>query len=611
MSTPTTTRRSARLSQRLVRSPAEHPLVALWPQFEWQPGGPADAPSTVDRGWIASGLASGAGVPLSITTIKTGPHRTVYRLENARGVFYVKHFHPVGWFNWLKHLVRPTRAEHERDLAQWLTSRGIATIAPLAVGRRRHHGSPCESLLVMPAIAGTPLDETCREVSGRLQGPARAQWRQTLARALGQCLGELHRAGGDHRDLHAGNLLVETTANGPRLHLIDLQALRRERSLSLGAALQNLANFHQFFVGESTRSDRRRFWEAYVAARAEAGLVPTHRTTLEWMALSLGLGWPLLRGGTPQDELSAVPGVLEERLVEQARKGWDRADRAWKRGNRHVRRLKAGRHRLRGEATLPVDWLQSVVEVPEQLFAPDHVVQLCKNSGRCRVALVRLPVDGTERALCVKSVVAGRWSARLLDGWRLSLVRRAWETGHALLRRRIDTPRPLLCVEVPRPGGTRGYLVTEWVENTETAQKGVTESLPALSGREQSAWLASRSRQLASILRRFHACGFDHRDLKLANLLVSRSLGDPRVWLLDLDGVRRWRRLPRQRAVQNLARLEVSCRVQGVTSASLRLRFLQHYLAGSGEDWREWWNWVGKAGRRKVSQNQRRARPIS
>jgi len=153
--------------------------------------------------------------------------------------------------------------------------------------------------------------------------------------------------------------------------------------------------------------------------------------------------------------------------------------------------------------------------------------------------------------------------------------------------------------------------VTEWVENTETAQKGVTESLPALSGREQSAWLASRSRQLASILRRFHACGFDHRDLKLANLLVSRSLGDPRVWLLDLDGVRRWRRLPRQRAVQNLARLEVSCRVQGVTSASLRLRFLQHYLAGSGEDWREWWNWVGKAGRRKVSQNQRRARPIS
>ncbi|MFN8857038.1 MAG: lipopolysaccharide kinase InaA family protein [Planctomycetaceae bacterium] len=608
MSTPTTTRRAARLSQRLVRMPADHPLVAIWPQFDWQPGCTSDA---IDTAWIASGLASGPGVPVSITTIKTGPHRTVYRLENARGVFFIKHFHPVGWFNWLKHFVRPTRAEHERELALWLTSRGIRTIAPLAVGRRRHHGSPCESLLVMPAIAGLPLDESCREVSGRLHGPERAIWRQTLARALGRCLGELHRVGGDHRDLHAGNVLVEMTATDPRLHLIDLQALRRERSLSVGVTLQNLANFHQYFVGESTRSDRHRFWQAYFAARAQGRPARSQRTMLEWLALSLGLGWPLGRGGEPQDELESVPGVLEARLVEQARQGWDRADRAWKRGNRHVRRLKSGRQRLRGEATLPVDWLQSVVEVPEQLFAPDHVVQFCKNSGRCRVALVRLPVNGTERALCVKSVVAGRWLARWLDGWRLSLVRRAWETGHALLRRRIDTPRPLLCVEVPRPGGTRGYLVTEWIENTETAQKGVTESLPRWPGSDQTAWLASRGRQLASMLRRFHACGFDHRDLKLANLLVSRSLGDPRVWLLDLDGVRRWRRLPRQRAVQNLARLEVSCRVQGVTSASLRLRFLQHYLAGSGEDWREWWNWVGEAGRRKVSQNQRRNRPIS
>jgi len=597
------TRSANRPSQRLQRV-AEHPLVALWSQMEWRVT--TAAPGLAD--WISAGLGPFVGSPGDISPVKTGPHRTVYRLRTTRGEFFVKHFHPVGGWNWLKHFVRPTRAEHERELAHWLTARGVPTITPLAVGLRRHRASPCESLLVMPAIPGVPLDDHCRQQGRALVGPARAVWRQQLARALGEFLGRLHREGGDHRDLHAGNVLVETTAGGLRLHLIDLQALRRQPTLSVSCRLSNLARFHQFFVGLSTRSDRLRFWRAYQAAAPIAPSMPIQRTVGEWLALSCG--WPI---GSPAADTNRreVTRHLEELLVRQAQAGWNRADRAWRRGNRHVRRLRVGTHRLRGEATLPADWLQSVAEAPEQLFAPDHVGQLCKNSARCRVALVRLPVDGTERALCVKSVVAGRWMSRLLDGWRLSLVRRSWETGHALLRRGLETPRPLLCVEVPQRAGTRGYLVTEWIENTETAQAAAATRLRELAPPARTAWQVSRGRQLASMLRRFHACGFDHRDLKLANLLVSRQPENPRVWLLDLDGVRRWKRLPRQRAVQNLARLEVSCRVQGLTSATLRLRFLREYLAGSGENWRSWWKWVAKAGRRKVSQNARRGRPIS
>ena len=59
-------------------------------------------------------------------------------------------------------------------------------------------------------------------------------------------------------------------------------------------------------------------------------------------------------------------------------------------------------------------------------------------------------------------------------------------------------------------------------------------------------------------MRRLHDAGFDHRDLKFANLLVAADPTDPRIWFLDLDGVRVWRRLPARRAVQNLARINVS-----------------------------------------------------
>lgn len=603
MSSLSTTRRPTRLSQRLDRA-AAHPLLTLWSQVEWR----VDPSAGPAADWIADGLEGIVNSPTGITTIKTGPHRTVYRVRTRRGEFFVKHYHPVGWWNWLKHFARRTRAEHERDLAHWLTGRGVPTITPLAVGLRRHLGSPCESLLVMPAIPGVPLDDHCRQQCRALVGRELAAWRQGLARALGRFLGELHREGGDHRDLHAGNVLVEATPAGPRLHLIDLQALHRGDDLSTASRRGNLANFHQFFVGLSTQSDRLRFWRAYLTVQPASWGESNRHSVADWFALTNG--WPIK---TPASHplQQDVARRLEDQLVDQARVGWERADRAWRRGNRHVRRLRSGTHRLRGEATLPIDWLQSLVESPEQLFAPDHLVQLCKNSARCRVALVRLPLGGTERALCVKSVVSGRWLARLLDGWRPSLVRRAWETGHALVRRGIPTPRPLVCVEVPQHRGTRGYLVTEWIENTETALTAVTETLPRRPRPDQRAWLTAQCRRLASILRRFHACGFDHRDLKLANLLVSRPGTDPRIWLLDLDGVRRWRRLPRQRIVQNLARIEVSCRVQGVTSSTLRLRFLKEYLAGSGEDWRSWWKWVAKAGRRKVSQNARRGRPIS
>ena len=109
-----------------------------------------------------------------------------------------------------------------------------------------------------------------------------------------------------------------------------------------------------------------------------------------------------------------------------------------------------------------------------------------------------------------------------------------------------------------------------------------------------------------------HECGFDHRDLKLSNLLVSRNPEDPRVWLLDLEGVRVWRRLPWQRGVQNLARLEVSAHEQGLHGRTLRLRFLRWYLGEEFQaSWRVWWKAGELAGAAKRLQNQRRERPIS
>ncbi|RPI89205.1 MAG: hypothetical protein EHM42_03410 [Planctomycetaceae bacterium] len=582
-------------------------IAAAYWRFD-TPGHSASAAVAIPHAWdqaCSDGLVS---------VVKTGPHRTVYHLRSLQGEFYLKHYHARGWRVWLKHLFRRTRAEHECQMAQQLEAAGLATIQPAAVGVVRHLGSACESILVTHAIPQSrPLDELCTLDLPRLPREEAHTLRARLARALGEFLGRLHAAGGDHRDLHAGNLLVESRRDGEvRLTLIDLQALRFCRELPADASLRALTTLNQFFAGKATQTDRLRFWRAYEAVERRDPASPRRswRDLLAW-----SLGWPATRAGVePAIASTATKSTARQdnltALARGALAGWRRADRAWARGNRHVRIVRQGEYRARALAGLPVAWLRGLLESPEQLLAADHVVRYCKQTASCRVALTSLPTPEGTLAVCVKSAIARRMLARWLSRWRWSNVRRAWEVGHSLLRRGIDTPRPLLCVE--SRAGSRGYLVTEWIPATLTARDFVVERLPELAVPEREAWLRDHGRRLAVQVRRLHACGFDHRDLKLSNLLVSRHLADRRVWLLDLEGVRIWKRLPWQRGVQNLARLELSAREQGLTRGTLRLRFLRWYLGEEfREDWRNWWKAVELAGAAKRLQNARRKRPIS
>jgi hypothetical protein len=119
-----------------------------------------------------------------------------------------------------------------------------------------------------------------------------------------------------------------------------------------------------------------------------------------------------------------------------------------------------------------------------------------------------------------------------------------------------------------------------------------------------------------------HGSGFDHRDLKFPNLLVSCRNDDPRVWLLDLDGMRAWRRLPDARAAQNLARINVSALAHGIASRTDRLRFLKSYLTGhlspgvsssrtSSADWKCWWRRIAHLSEQKIETNKRRGRALN
>ncbi len=559
----------------------------------------------VDKLLPAIGRPAELGATDGVETVKTGPHRTVYRLTLAGGNFYFKHFRTADARALLQNVVRPSKAEREFEAAARIARQGLPTFEPVALGRLLRRGIVHDSFLISREIPNVRsldrfvIDELA--AAGRL-APARhvagrqSELRQRLAVALGELAARLHRASVDHADFHAANVLIGTEADGlPELWLIDLHNLRFRRALSKRQRYDNLALLHQFFAGTSGRADRLRFYRAY---------------RNEWrrsMPNRVDTGLPAERS-----EIAA----LERTLSVGAVRGWLRADRAWRRGNRHVRKLNGASVHCRGLATLDGDWLRTIRDDPERLFRENRV-RWHKQTAKHRVAEVRLEFNSAGKSTaptaaflkCIEQQSGWRgW----LAGFRESPVRRCWEVGHALLRRGIDTPRPLLFVERREPQSSRSYLLTEAIPDSVSVPDFMNERWPGLTSCQRHDWVTGHLQQLARQLRRLHDAGFDHRDLKFSNLLVASDPVDVRVWFLDLDGVRVWRSLPRRRAVQNLARINVSSLVVDLASRTHCLRFLKWYLGDWFHDeWKSWWRDVARVSLAKINKNRSRGRGLS
>jgi len=555
---------------------------------------------------LVDGGATGAGVE----TVKTGPHRTVYRLSLKEGCFYLKHFRIADGKALVQNLVRPSKAEIEWRAAQQIARLGLPTFEPVALGRLSRSGIVHDSFLISREIPqAVPLDQLVaaelapagRAPAARASACRQSAIRQRLAVGLGELAARLHGAAVAHADFHAGNILVRIAPDSAlNLWLIDLHKVHFRRALSVRQRHLNLALLHQYFAGKSSCSDRLRFYRAYRRELQRGDRKFGDRTQLAGFVRELPA------------ERAEIAG-LEQLLTAAAHRGWVRADRAWKRGNRHVRQRDQGRIACRGLATLNTAWLEAVRDDPERLFH-EGLLRWHKQSPKHRVAEVRLPADSAALSAsaflkCIEQPVQWRrWLAR----FRLSPVRRSWELGHALLRRGIDTPRPILFVERPAADSRKNYLLTEAVPGAIGAPAFFADRWSGLDPRERRDWLEGHIARFARQMRRLHDAGFDHRDLKFANLLVACDLADPRVWLLDLDGVRVWHRLPARRAVQNLARIAVSALFQGLFSRTDRLRFLRWYLAEnfSGK-WKSWWHRIAQVVDRKIAGNRRRMRPLS
>jgi tRNA A-37 threonylcarbamoyl transferase component Bud32 len=176
------------------------------------------------------------------------------------------------------------------------------------------------------------------------------------------------------------------------------------------------------------------------------------------------------------------------------------------------------------------------------LAAPTEVLKP-ELTGKTTVALIRSSRPGVPAFVAKRYRSTGFWQ-RFKDSLRRSRGIRSFELALRLGEIQVPTAVPVAAGERRVAGCLmESWLVTLYVQGARTLAQCL-KSEEALS--------RVTVRQLADVLARLHEGGFCHRDLKATNVLLDDQL---RPWLIDLDGVRRFRRLSDYRAVIDLARL--------------------------------------------------------
>ncbi len=542
--------------------------------------------------WSADGRA---------TIVKQAGHRSLYRVALPGLDFHLKCYPASGVRAWLQHFIRPSRARAEYDRAVTLATLHVPAVEALAVGEPRR-GMGASYLLTRTVPHTQALSEFFETGLPALPAARRTRLRQRLALALGRLLAAMHDAGAVHDDLHPANILLRLVEDDePLLCLVDLLAVRLGAPLGAAARAANLVVMNRWFALRSDRTDRLRFWRAYNSAAC--GIAATAK---------------------PQ------AADLECRTLESNLRFWRQHDRRCLGDNRYFRRVRAGDVAGHAVADLPKDALAALLADPDEPFRRPGVVVL-KDSPSSRVVELELPGPDGPRRLVYKRFAVARsdpWAAL----FRPTPALRSYVMGHGLRLRGLPTPRPLAVFHRRRFGLTReGYLLAEKVPEARDLAAFITE-LASRPEAERRVILHGLIDRVARLIRTLHERRLSHRDLKAANLLVSRtgwslarsakvwladgattSDDEMAVWFIDLVGVTRHGELSRARRVKNLTRLCASFVEHAGLTRTDRLRFLRVYLAWGlhgKTGWKEWWREIAAATQAKVERNRRKGRVL-
>jgi tRNA A-37 threonylcarbamoyl transferase component Bud32 len=563
----------------------------------------ADARAAATLGGAIDVLCDPAAAGWSV--VKSNAARTVYRGRIDGLEIYVKHFHSRSPVHRAAERLGLRGATLEMRFARLLSAAGVPTPPVLAaMNRGGHHW--LATAAVPDAQAGDQWH------LAQLADPApqaRAAVRQATVE-LAAIIGRMHSAGIVHDDLHCGNVLVSGWGVRRQVVMMDLHRMRRRRRLSRRARARNLAQLLHDRADFTTRTDRLRFLRHYLAASGDDGPIRYWQMLIEHFARPharrqyANRDRRILAGDGRYFARIALPGGWRGAVVLASKR-------------------KCAGSRAADEVFTAAQWSAALAD-PAALLRADGA-EVLADSPSALVVRRRLSVGGRELDVCVKQARRRSAHKRLCDCFRRSRSLRAFELGHMLLARRIDTALPLAALQ-RRVGPllADSILITEAIDSprldrflAEHLANPPRADLP-LAPAQQHRLAQAVLWQLGRMLQRLHDNDFAHRDLKAGNILVRWSPpGPPRTVLVNLDGLRRTLRISTRQRFAGLMRLNVSLLECPTVNRAGRLRMLLGYLRRGGAagisfkaHWRALEEWSHRKLTRQIRSRQKRQKAL-
>ena len=238
----------------------------------------------------------------------------------------------------------------------------------------------------------------------------------------------------------------------------------------------------------------------------------------------------------------------------------------------------------RGDAALWVErgcmestFLDRLVDADS--FFAESGCAIVKDQRKIKVGRLTVTISGQPRSIYIKRYNAFSLRYKLLSRFSHSGAFRALQGAAILRAAQIPTAPPLAAVEYRSAGIlSKSFFITHEINGGKTADAYWRDELAGVSG---SAGFKSRRKflaQLAALFDALHGQQIYHNDLKDVNILVVGAARekDLQLFLLDLEGVKRYRSLSLNRKVKNLVQLNRT--FGGYLRAAEKLYFLKSYL---------------------------------
>jgi len=480
---------------------------------------------------------------------------------------YVKTYRHRGWGNTLRFFLFGSKAKAEWAMGIRFMALGIPSFQPLAYGERRKGPFLKEAYLVTREVPNSiSLDRYLEEL--RKEDPDRiSEKKANILKGIAGLVGEIHRKGIYHRDLHSGNILVKWNgSHGLCLHIIDLHRADVYRRISKQKRLQNLAQLFFSLSGIMVNEDEGAFL-AFYAGKAE-GLIGD------------------------KDQALRTIHRMGERV--RFRHFQSRQKRCIRRGTLFDREKKEN-FRWFWRRGAPIAEIEMILTLPRSGQA--HSERVLKSSKETTISICSIKRQAGTQGICLKTYRYRGLIYGITYLFRPSKAMKSWVAAHGLLVRGIPTARPMALIEERRWRVLRdSFLFMEDLTDCPGIDRYVKAAFTGKGRGDRHKRKRALITAFATTMRSLHNSGIFHKDLKAANVLVKET--GELSWMfpfIDLDGVS-FQKGPIQLSKRILNLIQINASIPLQISSTDRLRFLLVYRSETGLSER------GKAFARKVAE---------